>query len=67
MEQQIKINYQNELSKFLKERKIVDPKILGFLSEMKNGNYTGKPIERKVIQILLITDNYRKRSTSCFL
>ena len=48
LDQQIKINYQNELSKFLRERKIVDPKILSFLSEIKNGNHPGKVNERKV-------------------
>ncbi len=47
-EQQIKINYQNELSKFLRERKIVDPKLSSFLSKMKNGNNSNNSNERKV-------------------
>lgn len=60
LDQQIRINYQNELSKFLKERKIVDPKLLSFPSEMKNGNHSERPNERKVFTILLLINQSNK-------
>jgi len=48
LEQQININYQNELSKFLREKKIDDPKLLSYLRELKNGNKSIGGNETKV-------------------